>query len=213
MYAVAFDRWDSSKNKNMHLRRREAAVNKQLIVVGVDGSPASHTGLCWALARAEDTGARVRAVRCWIPVVLKARGVAVTAKLVSSSLAEQQARAERELAQVVAAAWLWVPNAVGKVVLEQKVIRGSAGPTLVSEAAEAELLMVGHGHRLIDMAHRSVSWYCLRYAHCPVVVIPAAAATRRTLLTATRRGSDGHRAGLDGGWLGPAIGQPRGIAS
>jgi nucleotide-binding universal stress UspA family protein len=78
-------------------------VDEQLIVVGVDGSPASHTGLCWALARAERSGARVRAVRCWVPVVLKAWEVAVTAELVPSP-AEQQARAERELAQVVAVA-------------------------------------------------------------------------------------------------------------
>jgi hypothetical protein len=74
-----------------------------------------------------------------------------------SAPAEQQAQAARELAQVVAAVWLWVPNAAGRVALEQKVIRGPAGPTLVSEAAEAELLIVDHGHRLIDIAHRSVS--------------------------------------------------------
>jgi len=171
-------------------------VDEQRIVVGVDGSPASHTGLCWALARAERTGARVRAVRCWMPVVLKAWEVAVTAERIPPP-AEQQARVERELAQVVAAAWLWVPNAAGTVALEQKVIRGPAGPILVSEAAEAELLIVGHGHRLIDMAHRSVSWYCLRHAHCPVMVIPSAAATRTTLLTATRGCSDSHRAGLE----------------
>jgi nucleotide-binding universal stress UspA family protein len=187
-------------------------VDEQLIVVDVDGSPASHTGLCWALARAEQTGARVRAVRCWMPVVFKAWEVAVTAELVPPP-AEQQARAERELAQMVAAAWLWVPNATKTVALEQKVIRGPAGPTLVSEAAEAELLIVSHGHRLIDMAHRSVSRYCVRNAHCPVVVIPSAAATRRTLLTATRGYSDSHRAGLDGARLSCAIGEPRGIVS
>jgi nucleotide-binding universal stress UspA family protein len=185
-------------------------VDQQLIVVGVDGSPASHTGLCWALARAERTGARVRAVRCWMPVALMGWEVAVTAEL---HPAEQQAWAEQELAQVVAAAWLWVPNATGTVALEQKVIRGPAGPTLVSEAAEAELLIVGHGHRLIDMAHRSVSWYCLRHAHCPVVVIPSAAANRRTLLTATRGCPDGHRAGLDGAWLSRTLDEPCGIAS
>ena len=175
-------------------------MNEQLMVVSVDGSPASHAGLCWALARAERSGARVRAVRCWMPVVRTAWKAAVTAELVLP-LAGQQAQAERELAQVVAAAWLWVPNATGTVALEQKVIRGPAGPTLVSQAAGAELLIVGHGHRLIDMAHRSVSWYCVRHAICPVVVIPSAAATRKTLLTATRGCSDGHHADLDGAWL------------
>ncbi len=35
-----------------------------VVVVGVDGSPASYTALRWALAHASRTGARVRAVRC-----------------------------------------------------------------------------------------------------------------------------------------------------
>jgi hypothetical protein len=35
---------------------------------------------------------------------------------------------------------------------------------------------------VIDMRHRSVSWYCVRHAHCPVLVIPRAAATRKTLV-------------------------------
>jgi nucleotide-binding universal stress UspA family protein len=171
-------------------------MGEQLIVVGIDGSPASHTGLCWALARAERTGARVRAIRCWMPVVLKSWEAAVIAEPVPS-IAEQHARAERELAQVVAAAWLWVPNAVGQVDLEQKVIRGPAGPTLVSETTDAELLVVGHGQHLIDMLHRSVSWYCVRHAHCPVLVIPSAAATRKTLITATRRCPPDHRTDPD----------------
>ncbi len=158
-------------------------MGEQLLVVGIDGSPASHTGLVWALARAERTGARVRAIRCWMPVMFKAWEAAVTAEPVAP-VSEQRARAERELAQVVAAAWLWVPEAIGRVDVEQKVIYGLPGPTLVSAAADAELLIVGHGHHVIDMMHRSVSWYCVRHAHCPVLVIPAAAATRKTLVRA-----------------------------
>ena len=78
-------------------------MGEQTIIVDVDGSPASHTGLVWALARAQRTGARVRAIRCWMPVVLKAWKAAVTAEPVPS-LAGQQARAERELAHVEATA-------------------------------------------------------------------------------------------------------------
>lgn len=80
------------------------------------------------------------------------------------------------------AVWLWGPNAVGRSMWSIKVIRGPAGPTLVSAAADAQLLIVGHGHHVIDMMHRSVSWYCVRHAHCLMRVIPAAAATRRTLV-------------------------------
>ncbi|MBV9057553.1 MAG: universal stress protein [Pseudonocardiales bacterium] len=158
-------------------------MGERLLVVGIDGSPASHTGLVWALTHAQRTGARVRAVRCWMPVLVKAWEAAVTGEPVAP-VAEQRARARRQLAQAVAAAWLWVPHAVGQVDLEQKVLYGLAGPTLVSAATDAELLIVGHGHHMIDMRHRSVSWYCVRHSHCPVLVIPAAAATRKTLIRA-----------------------------
>jgi nucleotide-binding universal stress UspA family protein len=149
-------------------------------VVGVDGSPASFTALRWALAHAGRMGARVRAIRCWMPVLVKGWEEAITAEPVPP-LAEQQARAERELAQVVAAALMWAPDEAGRVALEQTVIRGPAGPTLVAQAADADLLVVGHGRRLVEMLHRSLSWYCVRHASCPVVVIPPAMATRRDL--------------------------------
>jgi nucleotide-binding universal stress UspA family protein len=158
-------------------------MGEQLLVVGVDGSPASHTGLVWALTRAQRTGARVRAIRCWTPVLVKAWEAAVTGEPVPP-VAEQRARAQRQLARVVAAAWVWVPDAVGQVDVEQKVLYGLAGPTLVSAAVNAELLIVGHGHHMIDLRRRSVSWYCMRHARCPVLVFPAAAATRKNLLRA-----------------------------
>jgi nucleotide-binding universal stress UspA family protein len=76
---------------------------RKLLVVGVDGSPFSYPALRWALEYAGRVGARVRAVRCWMPV-LKVRGweVAVTGEPVTP--AEQQAQARRQLADVVAAA-------------------------------------------------------------------------------------------------------------
>jgi nucleotide-binding universal stress UspA family protein len=44
-------------------------MSERLLVVGVEGSPASYTALRWALAHAGRTGARVRAVRCWTPIL------------------------------------------------------------------------------------------------------------------------------------------------
>lgn len=70
--------------------------------------------------------------------------------------------------------------------MQQRVVRGPAGPVLVSQAAGTDLLVVGHGHRWVtEMVHRSVSWYCVRRATCPVVVIPPAMAIRGTLTLAT----------------------------
>ncbi|MBV8541133.1 MAG: universal stress protein [Pseudonocardiales bacterium] len=159
-------------------------MSEQLVVVGVDGSPASYTALRWTLAHAGHTGAWVCAVRCWTPVLAKGWEAAVTAEPVPP-VTEQEARAERELAQVVAAALARVTTAVARVAVRQRVVRGPAGPALVSQATGADLLVVGHGHRSVDMLHRSVSWYCARHATCPVLVIPPAMATRRTLARTT----------------------------
>lgn len=154
-------------------------MSAQLVVVGVDGSPASYAALRWVLAHAEHTGAQICAVRCWTPVVARGWEAAVTAEPVPPE-AEQQARAGRELAQVVAAALVRVPDGAKGVTVRQRVVRGPAGPVLVSEANGADLLVVGHGPRVAELLHRSVSWYCVRHATCPVLVIPPAVAIRGT---------------------------------
>jgi nucleotide-binding universal stress UspA family protein len=156
----------------------------QRLVVGVDGSPGSYTALRWALAYAAHIGAQVHAVRCWMPVAVKGWEAAVTGEPVLPE-AEQEMRAERELAQVVAAALAWVPEEAARLAVRQSVIRGPVGPGLVGEADGADLLVVGHGPRVAELLHRSVSWYCLRHATCPVLVIPPAMATQRTLAPAT----------------------------
>jgi len=159
-------------------------MGQSVVVVGVDGSPASYTALQWALAHATRIGAQVRAVRCWTPVVAKRWEAAVTGEPVPPE-AEQQARAKRELAQVVAAALARVPGGSMRVAVRHSVVRGSAGPGLVGAADGTDLLVVGHSPRVTELLHRSVSWYCMRHATCPVLVIPPAMATRRNLAPAT----------------------------
>ncbi len=159
-------------------------MSEQLVVVGVDGSPASYTALRWTLAHAGRTGAGICAVRAWTPVLVRGWEAAVTAEPVPP-VAEQRARAERELAQVVAAALARNPTGAAQVSVRRRIVRGPAGPGLVSLAAGADLLVVGHGSRSIDMLHRSVTWYCVRHATCPVLVIPPAMATQRTVAPAT----------------------------
>jgi nucleotide-binding universal stress UspA family protein len=159
-------------------------MGEQAVVVGVDGSPASYTALRWALAHAARIGAPLRAVRAWTPIMARRWEAAVTGEPVPSP-AVQQAQAERELAQVVAAAVARVPSGATRVAVRQRVARGLAGPVLTGEANGAALLVVGHGPRATELRHRSVSWYCLRHATCPVLVIPPTMATLPTLTPAT----------------------------
>ncbi len=150
-------------------------MSEQVVVVGVDGSPASYTALRWALGHVGRTGGQVRAIRCLRPVAVPAWEAAVTGEPVPAS-AEQQVWAERELDQIVAAALVRVRDGAQRVAVRRRVVRGSAGPVLVAEAGGAALLVVGsHGHRrFTELAHGSVSAYCIRHASCPVVVIPPA---------------------------------------
>ncbi|MDQ4012072.1 MAG: universal stress protein [Actinomycetota bacterium] len=161
---------------------KEPEMSDGGIVVGVDGSPASYTGLRWAMVHAGHIGGHVRAVRCWQPVSVKSWRAAVTAEPVPPS-AEQYALAERELAQVVAAAALGQAPEAAHVAVQRRVARGAAGSVLVTEAEGAALLVVGsHGHRRIhDVLAESTSSYCVRHATCPVVVITSAIATRRMI--------------------------------
>ncbi|MGH3978114.1 MAG: universal stress protein [Pseudonocardiaceae bacterium] len=152
------------------------------VVVGVDGSPSSYAGLRWALARAGQTGGGVRAVRCWEPVFATAWEAAVTAAPVPPSAA-QEARAERELAAIVAAALGQASDGGKQVVVRCRVARGRPGPVLVAEADGATLLVVGsHGHRpATGLLLGSTSSYCSRHATCPVLVMPRRMAIRRVV--------------------------------
>jgi len=63
-------------------------------------------------------------------------------------------------------------------------LRWALGYTGRTGAAGADLLVVGHSPRYgSGMLHRSVSWYCAQHATCPVLVIPTAMATQRTLIS------------------------------
>ena len=157
-------------------------MSEQVVVVGVDGSPASFTGLRWALAHAGRTNAQVCAVRCWEPVSAPRWESAVTAEPVSPN-AKERARVERELNQVVEAARAQVPDGGVQVVVRQRVACGPAGPILVAEADGAALLVVGsHAHRrIVELLRQSVSSFCMRHATCPVLVIPPEMAPRLAL--------------------------------
>lgn len=162
----------------MLLEGEDGEVNRQSVVVGVDGSAASFTALRWVLACRRRTDVMLRAVRCWTPVLTRGCEAAVAAQPMPT-LAEQQAHARHQLAQIVAAVLIEVPRSSGRVVVQQRVVCSPAGPGLVSQAAMADLLVIGNGQQASEALHQSVRWYCIQHAHCPVLLFPPAMATRR----------------------------------
>lgn len=148
------------------------------VVVGVDGSLNSIAALTWAARQAHATGARLLVVRAWQsrqlvphagPAVRRRRG----SRMPSREQVAHNAHADVESA-VRRSGYHLQDAAVDVTVLE-----GEPGPTLVSAAREASLLVVGtRGHgpvakRLLG----SVSAYCTEHATCTVVVVPTPATT------------------------------------
>ncbi|MBB5801193.1 nucleotide-binding universal stress UspA family protein [Saccharothrix ecbatanensis] len=134
------------------------------IVVGVDGSPASKAALAWAVRHAEERVARVTAVSvCQVhPVPSDASPPLGTGPDAFRGMHE------RLLREAVAGAG---PEAEG---VEQLVPTGGPGPVLVELSKDADILVLGgHGyHRAGLEVVGSVAAYCLRRAHCPVVIVP-----------------------------------------
>ncbi|MFE5513261.1 universal stress protein [Streptomyces sp. NPDC056529] len=133
------------------------------VVVGVDGSLASHAALRWALRHARRTGATVHAVGAYD---LPGAG-GWSAPAVDVLFDEEQARRSlsEELAEVLA------PE--DDVLLVQHVVRGNPAQVLIDESDGAELLVVGSRGRggFASLLLGSVSQQCAAHASCPVVIV------------------------------------------
>jgi nucleotide-binding universal stress UspA family protein len=139
----------------------------EVIVVGVDGSPASSVALRFAAEEARLRGVGLRVVRAWKvpwgpmpPVPYPAELYAVVAPETKRHLAAQVAE---------------VLGSDPGVSVEQRVVEGPPAKVLVEEAAEATLLVVGtRGHGgFTGLLLGSTSAQVVHHAPCPVVVVPA----------------------------------------
>ena len=136
------------------------------IVVGIDGSPAAHEALEWALDEARRRDATVEVVLAWYePFVM---GYDYLGELDPSAFA---AEAERIMDATIAAV-----DTTG-VTVEHKVIPGRPSQVLVEEAKGAALLVVGSRGRggFSGLLLGSVSQQASHHSPCPIVIIPAAA--------------------------------------
>ncbi len=140
-----------------------------MILVGVDGSPASRKALRWALERAARSGEAVEATMAWLrePEFVPASSLGV------HPYAEQpgQRHPARELHDIVEEARAGVPGAPE---VAEVTIVGDAGTALTRASRQADMLVVGtRGHGpLTEVFLGSVAADCVRHAKCPVVVVP-----------------------------------------
>lgn len=134
------------------------------VVVGVDGSQPSKDALKWAADQAQLTGAKLRVVMTWVtPGTPYGYAVPMAASI------DLGAEAKVSLEEIIEE----VLGEQPAVQVSPVVMEGNAAPVLLSEARDADLLVVGsRGHgAFVGMLIGSVSEHCVTHATCPVVVV------------------------------------------
>ncbi|RNI23834.1 universal stress protein [Flexivirga caeni] len=134
-----------------------ATHDKDIILVGVDGSPTSLRAIRWAIDEARLRGCAIEAVTVWQPDSPTGPSDAAAAQ-------ELQQRVLRDVTACV----------TPEPLISGQVENGSPADVLVRRSEDASLLVVG-SHSVGSMRHTalgSTSDYCSRMAVCPVVVLP-----------------------------------------
>jgi nucleotide-binding universal stress UspA family protein len=139
-----------------------AAQASGRIVVGIDGSAASAEALRWAARQAELTGSPLEVIMTW----------EWPASLGWSVPIPQGYDPEADVRQIVDHA---VDAALAErpgITVDRRVVNGHPSLVLVDATKGADLLVIGsRGHgEFVGMLLGSVSEFCTKNAHCPVLV-------------------------------------------
>ena len=143
------------------------------IVVGVDGSDASHEALRWAAEEARLRDARLVAVHVWSFVPAAPIGDPGMLAMPAGDLAGQLSAESDAATSALESAVTDALGADHTVEIDRKVVEGDAGEALVAEATDADLIVVGsHGRTGLKAALLgSVSRHVVDHSPCPVVVV------------------------------------------
>ena len=138
---------------------------RQVVVVGVDGSPGSIAALSWAGQYGAATGTKVQALHIWHYPTAAGLPPGVTPDSVTD---EVKANQEKELLESIEKAQL-DPAAQVQPAIEY----GHPADVLIEESKTAGLLVVGHkGHGgFSGMLTGSITLHVVNHAACPVVVV------------------------------------------
>ncbi|MFA7322916.1 MAG: universal stress protein [Candidatus Nanopelagicales bacterium] len=147
--------------------REEPAADKEVVVVGVDGSPAGHGAIGFAFDMASRHGWKVLAIHAWdVPsfdlIVLPNTPVPV-------DIDNMAGTEVRLAAEILAGYEAQYPD----VELETRVVHGSPVNALLSAVPEAAMIVVGtRGHgQVMSSILGSVSHGVLHRSHIPVAVV------------------------------------------
>ena len=139
-----------------------------MIVIGVDGSDVAKEALQYGLHEASIRGTRVRVVHAWMPSqAMPATGPGMVAPI---DVAPYRQAHEELLQTTLEAVAGEAADRIDRVVVESP-----AGPAIIENARDAELIVVGRRGRgtVKSLVLGSVSSYVVQHATCPVQVVPA----------------------------------------
>jgi nucleotide-binding universal stress UspA family protein len=146
------------------------SAEKGLLVVGVDGSPASIKALEWAAKYAHALECSIEVITTWEPYI-------PSGELIGSGMApglaipelDPENMAEESIERSIAIVFGATPPSD----LIHRTLMGAPERVLLDESENATLLVVGsRGHgKLHDLVLGSVSSTCAAKAKCPVVVV------------------------------------------
>jgi nucleotide-binding universal stress UspA family protein len=140
---------------------------RQLVIVGVDGSAQSVAALRWAARYAEATGAAVRAVLVWhYPTAAGLPPEGVAPGIIRE---ESEELMQSSLDAAIERAFPGQPDPG----IETRLSYGHPAQVLIDQSKEADLLVLGSsGHgAFTGMLVGSVSIHCVTGAFCPVTVV------------------------------------------
>ena len=146
-----------------------AAIETNVIVVGVDHSAGAVEALRFALGEAKLRGAAIRAVHAWQFGYIGVTGMEGRLPAIGGELHEFREGATAALDATLREA---IPEADG-VHVERRVVEATPAAVLVEESRDAALLVVGsRGHGgFASLLLGSVSQQCAHHAECPVVIV------------------------------------------
>jgi nucleotide-binding universal stress UspA family protein len=160
-----------------------------LIVVGVDGSECARTALKFALEEAVRQDARVRVVTAfqppheWPVTFGMASGMAVPPS--PEELAEAAERTARQtVAEVIAEAG----STAEALLVQVRAVPGNLAKVLLDQAADADLLVVGHRGLggVASACLGSVGLQCVLHATCPLTIVRPVAGSNPDEMPAER---------------------------
>ena len=135
---------------------------RDLVVVGADGSPANKGALRWAAAEAAGTGADL--------LMVCALNTSASIVRVPDALHQFEAAARKSLTADKKSVTLLHPG----LTTDSLIVAGKAHPELVEQSKQAAMVVVGRrGHgRFAGLLLGSTSLATAGHAHGPVVVVP-----------------------------------------